>query len=119
MKKLQNAIVSFIRDAVASIRWENEDSPGSAHLKEITEYDGVVEELNSEIDPEVKEFYLGVINDIEWALNDDWLPTEICALPLVEARCFLSDTWPIIEEHGLKDSIRKIKECHATYKTAL
>jgi hypothetical protein len=119
MVQFQNAVISFIRETVASSRWDNEDAPGSAHLKEITSYAGVTEELSSSIDPEVKEFYLSVTNDIEWALNDDWLPNEVCALPLSEARCFLRDIWPIIQEHGLQSSVRKIKECHATYKNAL
>lgn len=119
MDRLQRAVVSFIREAVGSNRWDNENSPGSAHLKKITKYEGVVEELRSEIDPKVKEFYLAVTDDIESAFNDDWLPNEVCALPLQEARSFLRDIWPIIEEHGLKESILKIKECHATYKQSL
>ncbi len=119
MEKFKQAVVSFIREAVKSNRWESENSPGSAQLKEITDYEGVVSELRATKEIDVKEFFLGITNDIECSLNDDWLPEIVCALPLSDARCFLRDIWPIIEEIGLKESIQEIKEQHATYKQRL
>jgi len=119
MDKFQAAVISFVREAIRSNRWDNENAPGSAHLKEVTSYEGVTEELRASTDSEVKNFYITLTNDIELAFNDDWLPNEVCALPLSTARNFLRDMWPIIEEYGLEISIQKIKECHATYKHAL
>lgn len=119
MNKFQEAVISFIRETVRSNRWENENAPGSANLREVTSYEGVTEGLRAITDSEMKGFYLTITNDIGLAFNDDWLPNEVCALPLSSARDFLRDIWPIVEEHGLKASVQKIKECHATYRNAL
>jgi hypothetical protein len=119
VKHTQDAIVSLIREALRSNRWNMEDTPGSANLKELHEYPGVSEELKCLGDSELKNFYLAIVNDIERSLNDDWLPNEMFGLPLFEARRFLMDIWPIIQEFGLEAAERKITECHAEHRKGL
>ena len=119
MDQAQEAIISMIREAVRSNRWENENSPGSAHIKELTEYDGAWQQLNRLPDENAKEIYQNIVSTIEYAMNDDWLPEEMFALPLSEARCFLRDIWLIIKEQGLLGAVQGIKECHAKYRASL
>ncbi|MCW9009643.1 hypothetical protein [Marinobacter sp.] len=118
MSKAQDAIVTIIREAVRSNRWENEDAPGSAHIRDLLDYPGASAELN-QLDEPVKELYRGIANEIEWSMNDDWMPEKMFSLPLPEARCFLRDIWPVIEELGLTQAVPKIKECHAQYRESL
>ena len=119
MVQAKEAIISMIREAIRSNRWENENSPGSAHIKELVEYDGAWQQLNELPDENAREIYQDIANTIEYAMNDDWLPEEMFALPLSEARCFLRDIWPIIQEHGLLHAVQGIKECHAKYRANL
>lgn len=119
MSDLQSAVISLIKEALRSGRWDNENAPGSAHLKELLNYPGVLIELKAIEGSKTSNFYLGLASDIEKSFNDDWLPETLCGLPLQEARRFLMDTWPLIESHGLEGAIQKIKECHAQYKACL
>ncbi len=116
MDEAQSAIISLIKDAVRSNRWENENSPGSAHIKELHEYEGAWKQLNELPNENAREIYKDIVGTIEGSMNDDWLPETMFALALPEARCFLRDILPIISEQGLINSVQSIKECHAKYR---
>jgi hypothetical protein len=116
MDSAHNAIIAMITEAVRSNRWENENSPGSAHIKDIYEYEGAWKQLNELPDKAAREIFQDIANTIEWSMNDDWMPQEMFALPLCKARLFLRDILPIISEFGLQNSVQRIKECHAKYR---
>ncbi len=71
MDQAQNAVVSMIKEAVRSNRWENQNSPGSAHIKVLVEYEGAWKQLSELPDENAKNIYLDITNTIESAMNDD------------------------------------------------
>ncbi len=117
MSKAQEIIVSIIKEAARSNRRENENVPGSASIREeLPDYPGANAELNQR-DGTVKELYREIIDEIEWSMNDGWMPEKMFSLLLPEARCLLRNIWPAIEEPGLTQAAQRPRNAmHSTRK---
>ena len=88
-QQILNHYKQLLADIVNSPRWEDENSPSRNKIIDIGER---VNSTDSMVRFRInKDYHLisDIINDVEDAFNDDWLPYEMFGLNLIELRTFL------------------------------
>jgi hypothetical protein len=105
MNKFRNAIIAVIGESLRSNRWEYPDHPGSAHIKELSEYIGSGDDYSEFRKSEAGAYYLQIVESLQLAFNDDWLPFELFGLELARAREFLRCVRKEVEQHDLEQAV--------------
>jgi len=109
IEALAPSVVTVLRDALRSRRWEDPDYPGSAHLKELSDHLRNAEIYSNFRATATGAYFLWILEPLQEAMNDDWLPNEIFGLSLPKARAFIICAVNEIETQGLVHSVNKLR----------
>jgi hypothetical protein len=96
-------------DFINSPRWEDQDYPGYAHIKELHK------RVNSPIQYKAfrstieGDYILSVIEAYEEAFNDDWLPFEIIGLSITHAKEFMVIFAKELDCDNIPNAVEKLR----------
>jgi hypothetical protein len=102
-------IVAEANELSASTRWQNPDSPGSAHILELAQrlaQPSLYADFRRTPDGA---YLLEILEAYESAFNDDWLPEEVVGLSLARAREFIQAIADELVLSTSSDAIMKLR----------
>ena len=103
------AILAVVREALRSSRWDNPDHPGSARIKELSEYVCDGSSYSEFRKTDVGSYFLEIIEPLQLAFNDDWLPHQLFGLKLPVAKEFLAYVSDQVADCGLSKAIPNLR----------
>lgn len=113
---LESAVLAVTKELLCSNRWDNPDHPGSAHIETLAEHIRNGEQYAAFRKSQTGRYYLEIIEPLEEAFNDDWLPNTFFGLELSKAREFLKLVSEEIEQRGLESAIPVLRRHYSTLK---
>jgi hypothetical protein len=102
-------ILGVLADALRSPRWDAPDAPGSAHIVELAERVQDANAYSGFRSTAEGAYFLQIVEPLQEALNDDWLPFELFGLRLPSAREFIAGVIEEIQMHGLSRSVPALR----------
>lgn len=106
---IEQLISEEASDFSLSVRWKNQDHPGSAQIKELHERLASPEKYRAFRELKEGEYLLSIIEAFEEAFNDDWLPYEIVGLPLEKAKEFISIVAKELRQNTALEAVNKLR----------
>lgn len=106
----QQRLITEARELHASPRWSNPNAPASADIEELhSRLAAPATYAQFRAIPEGA-FLLPLIEAYENALNDDWMPHEICGLSLQVAQNFIGQVAAELEANDLPNAVSRLKK---------
>jgi hypothetical protein len=106
----QQHFIAEARELFASASWLQPDWPSAAKIPELaSRIDSPDAYRALRASPEF-EFLVALIEDYEFALNDDWLPRKIADLSLSRARQFIGLVAQELSQHDFPLAAARLKE---------
>ena len=103
-------VIAEAKDFTASWRWGNQDGPGAAGITSLLQRFESSKQYQAFRATEEGKFLVGLLEQFEEAMNDDWLPEQICGLSLNAAEQLIGEVAPTLERLPLPQAVIHLKE---------
>jgi len=112
---IQQLLIAEAREFAASWRWQSPDTPGSAHIEELSERLASPQVYAEFRETPEGDYLLDMIEAYEAAFNDDWLPYTIAGLSLKNAREYIRFVSRELEYNTIQEAVLRLREHYSRF----